>query len=381
MKKLSLPILAVSAILAATPTLAADPIKIGAVVCATGPASSIGDPEAKVLTHYVKKINDAGGILGRPLELVLYDDEGKADKTSVLVKKLIESDKVDLIIGPSLTGNTMAAAAMIERAEIPMLSMGGGGIIVEPVKKWIFKIPHTDKQANERVLMDMKKKGITRIGLIYGNDGYGKSGSAVTKELIGSYGISIVAEETYFPNDVDVTAQLTKIKNTPGVQALFNIGFGQVAAIVAKNAKQLNLGLPFYESHGVSTKSFISLAGVDATEGIRLVSTPLIAPGELPDGDKQKAVSLEFKTEYEKTFGAEANYFGGIAYDAILVATSALKRAGSTDKAKLRDAIEQTSDVIGTAGQYRMSATDHSGLSVEGMRMFEIKGGEWKLIP
>ncbi len=124
--------------------------------------------------------------------------------------------------------------------------------------------------------------------------------------------------------------------------------------------------MPFYETHGVSTKSLISLAGVDATEGIRLVSTPLIAPGELPDGDKQKAVSLEFKAEFEKTFGAEANYFGGIAYDTILVAASALKRAGSTDKAKLRDTIEQTDDVIGTAGQYRMSAADHSGLSVEG---------------
>lgn len=380
MKKLSLPILAAAAVLAVWPALAADPIRIGAVVCASGPASSIGDPEAKVLTHYVKKVNNAGGLLGRQVELVLYDDEGKADKTAVLVKRLIESDKVDLIIGPSLTGNTMAVAAMVERAEIPMLSMGGGVVIVDPVKKWIFKIPHTDKQANERVLMDMKKNGISRIGLIYGNDGYGKSGSAVTKELIGNYGISIVAEETYFPNDVDVTAQLTRIKNAPGIQAMFNIGFGQVASTVARNAKQLNLGLPFYESHGVSTKTFITLAGVEAVEGIRLVATSLIAPGELPDGDKQKAVSLEFKTEYEKTFGGEANYYGGIAYDAFLLATSALKRAGSTDKSKVRDALEQTS-VIGTSGHYRMSATDHSGLSIEGMRLFEIKGGEWKLIP
>jgi branched-chain amino acid transport system substrate-binding protein len=363
----------------AAETKAAD-IKIGAVLSITGPASLLGDPEAKVLRMYVDQLNKDGGVAGSKIDLITYDDEGKADKTLVLVKRLIESDKVSVIIGPTLTGNTMAVVQQVERDQIPMISIAGGGVIVDPVKKWVFKTPHTDKMATEKVFGDMKKRGISKIALIYGQDGYGKSASTATKEMAPAHGMTIVADETYFPSDVDMTPQLTKIKNAPGVQAVFNLGFGQSAAIVTKNYKQLSIGLPFYESHGVNSKNYIDLAGVDATNGVRLPASAVLVAEQLPANDPQKAVTMKFKTETEAAFKNEVSTFGGHAYDGLQIALSAIARAGSSEPAKIRDEIEKTSGYIGTSGVVSMSPTDHLGLTLGSLRLLEIRNGQWTLI-
>jgi len=375
----------VSAVMGATLVLAsvasaAEPIRIGAVLSVTGPASLLGEPEAKVLKHHIDKMNRDGGVAGRKIDFVFYDDEGKADKTASLVKRLIDNDKVDVIIGPTLTGNTMAAVPIVEAAQIPMISIAGGGVIVEPVKKWVFKTPHTDKMASAKVFADMKKRGITKIALIYGTDGYGKSASAATKEIAPEHGMTIVGDETYAPSDVDMTAQLTRIRNIAGVQAIFNLGFGQTAAIVTKNYKQLGIALPFYESHGVNSKAYINLAGVEATEGIRLPGSALLVAEALPANDPQKAMTMQFKTEYEKTFGGEVSTYGGHAYDALIIALAAIQRAGGSDKAKVRDEIEKTSGYIGTSGVVNMTATDHLGLDLSSLRMIEIRNGNWTLV-
>jgi branched-chain amino acid transport system substrate-binding protein len=358
---------------------AVEPIRIGAVLSVTGPASLLGDPEAKVLKMYTDQFNKEGGVLGRKIELTIFDDEGKSDKTTTMVKRLIENDNVDLIIGPTLTGNTMAAIPIVEQKQVPMISIAGGGVIVEPVKKWVFKTPHTDKMASEKVLLDMKRRGITSIALIYGTDGYGKSASAATKELAPSFGITIVADETYAPSDVDMTPQLTKIKNTPNMQAVLNLGFGQTAAVVTKNARQLGLTMPYYESHGVSSKTFIQLAGIDVTNGIRLPASALLVAEALPADDVQKMVTMKFKSETEAAFKNEVSTFGGHAYDALQIALSAIQRAGTTDKAKVRDEIERTSGYIGTSGVVTMSPTDHLGLNLSSLRLLEIRDGQWTI--
>ncbi len=368
------------AALSAHAAAAAESIKIGSVLSVTGPASILGDPEAKVLKYYVDKINKAGGIIGRQIELIVYDDEGKADKTATLIKRLIESDNVDLIIGPTLTGNTMAAVPVVEEAKVPMISIAGGGVIVEPVKKWVFKTPHTDKMASAKAFEDMKARGITKIALIYGTDGYGKSASAATKEIAPQHGIEIVADESYAPSDVDMTAQLTKIKNTPGVQAVFNLGFGQAAAIVTKNYSQIGMKQPFYESHGVNSKDYIRLAGADATEGVRLPGSALLVAEALPANDPQKQATMSFKQETEKAFQREVSTYGGHAYDGLMIALAAIQRAGTTDKAKVRDEIEKTSGYIGTSGIVNMTPKDHLGLDLSSLRMIEIKGGDWHLV-
>jgi len=363
---------------AAAAVQAQEPIRIGSFLSVTGPAAFLGDPEQKTLELYVEKINAAGGVLGRKLQLIAYDSAGDAEKARAFTKRLIEQDKVDLMVGGSTTGETMAVVPLIEQAGMPFISLAGAVVIVDPVKKWVFKTPHSDRQACERIFVDMKARGTTKIALISGAGGFDKSMRAQCIGVAKNYGIEIVADESYGAGDTDMTAQLSKIKNTLGVQAVLNAGFGQGPAIVTKNYRQLAVGASLYQSHGVASKQFIKLAG-DAAEGVRLPAAALLIAESLPDSDPQKKVVLGYKREYESRFKSDVSTFGGHAYDGLMIAVEALKKAGSTDKAKVRDAIESVRGLMGTAGAFNYSPTDHVGLDVAGFRMLEIRKGDWTL--
>lgn len=212
-----------AAALIGTGTAAAqEPIKIGAFLAVTGPASFLGDPEQKTLDMYVERINAAGGVNGRKLQLISYDAAGDAEKARTFTKRLIEQDKVDLIIGGTSTGETMAAVPLVEQAQIPFISMAGAVVIIEPVKKWVFKTPHTDRMACEKIFTDMNERKLSKLALITGPGGFDKSLRAQCIQVAPKYGIEIVADESYGAADTDMTAQLTKIKGTPGVQAVMN---------------------------------------------------------------------------------------------------------------------------------------------------------------
>ncbi|MGO1461594.1 MAG: ABC transporter substrate-binding protein [Marinobacter sp.] len=359
---------------------AADPIRIGSFFSVTGPASFLGDPELKTLEMYVEKINEEGGVLGRQLELVHYDDAGNASKARNYASRLIRSDRVDMIVGGSTTGATMAAAPMVEQAKIPFISLAGAVVITTPVKKWIFKTPQSDRMAAERILNDMKDRGFSKVGLISGTGGFGSSGReqtlAVAKEIGG---IEIIADETYSGSDTDMTAQLTNIRNTEGVDVILNFGFGQGPAIVTRNYDQLGIERPFYQSHGVASDGFLDLAGSSAN-GLRLPASPLLVPESLPESDPQKPVVEAYKSEYEARWNAKVSTFGAYAYDGLMLAVEAIEQAGTTDKAAVRDALESIQGHVGVTGTYNMSADDHNGLDAQSFRILEVQDGSWKLI-
>lgn len=353
-------------------------IKIGSVLSVTGPAAFLGEPELKTLQLYVERINAAGGVLGRKLALVNYDDGGDANKANGFAKRLIESDDVDLIIGGTTTGATMAMAPLVEKAGMPFISLGGGVVIVEPVKKWVFKTPHTDRMAAEKIFTDMNKRGLKKVALLSETSGFGQSGRKETLAVAAKHGIELVADETYGPKDADMTAQLTKIKGVAGVQAVLVFGLGQGPAVVTKNYAQLGIKLPMYQSHGVASDEYIKLAG-KAAEGVRLPAPSLLVADSLPANDPQKPVVTAYRTAYADKYKEDVSLFGGAALDALMIGVDAIKKAGSTDKAKVRDAIEATKGFVGTGGIVNMSATDHMGLDLSAFRMLEIKNGNWTI--
>ncbi len=356
-----------------------EPIRIGSFLAITGPASFLGDPEQKTLEMYVERINASGGVLGRKVELITYDDGGSAEKARTFAKRLIEQDKVDAIIGGTTTGATMAAVPLVEQAEIPFISLAGAVVIIEPVKKWVFKTPHTDRIACEKIFTDMKERNLQKVALISGAGGYEKSLRAECLKVSGEYGIDVVADESYGASDTDMTPQLTKIKNTSGVQAVINASFGQSAAIVTKNYSQVAMGLPLYQTHSVASKEYIKLSG-DAAEGVRLPAAALLVAHILPDANPQKPVVTAYRNDYEAKFNSAVSTFGGHAYDGLMIVIEAIKRAGSTDKAKVRDEIEKTSGYIGTGGIVNMSPTDHMGLDLSAFQMLEVRNGDWTLV-
>lgn len=358
---------------------AADPIKIGSVLSVTGPAAFLGDPELKTMQMYVEDINKKGGVLGRQVELVHYDDGSDASKANGFAKRLIDDDKVDIIVGGTTTGATMSMAPLVEKAGVPLISLAGAVVIIEPVKKWVFKMPHTDRMAAEKVFEDMKRRGLTKVALFSETSGFGQSGKKETEGVAAKYGITLVANETYGPKDTDMSPQLTKIRNTPGVQAVFIFGLGQGPAIATKGYKQLGMTLPLYHAHGVASEEFIKLAG-PAAEGVRLPAAALLVASKLPANDPQKAVAEGYAKAFEAKWKTDVSSFGGHAYDGLMLAVDAIKRAGGTDKAKVRDALEATKGFIGTGGKVNMSATDHMGLDLSAFLMLEIKNNEWTIV-
>jgi len=372
-------VVGVGLLVATATAVAQEPIRIGAFLSVTGPAAFLGDPEQKTLEMYVERINAAGGIGGRKLQLTVYDDAGDAEKARTFAKRLIEQDKVDVIVGGSTTGTTMAAVPLVEQAQTPFISLAGAVVIVEPAKKWVFKTPHTDRMACEKVFTDMQARKLTKLALISGTGGFDKSMRGECLKVAPKYSVEVVADESYGAADTDMTAQLTKIRGTPGVQAVLNAGFGQGPAIVTRNYRQLGLTMPLYQSHGVASKEYVKLSG-EAAEGVRLPAAALLVADILPESNPQKRVVVAYRNDYEARYKSDVSTFGGHAYDGLMLAVDAIKRAGGTDKAKVRDALEATRGYVGTGGIVNMSASDHMGLDLTAFQMLEVQKGNWVVI-
>ena len=376
----SLPKLMAAAAFIVAASAAHAEIKIGAVLSVTGPASFLGDPEKKTLEMYVADINAKGGVNGEKINLIVYDDAGNPNQARTFGTRLIEQDKVDALLAGSTTATTMAIIPLAEEAKIPFINFAGAVQAVTPAKPYIFKTPHTDLMACEKIFEDLKKRGLTKIAMISGKDAFGASMQQQCMTVNAKYGIDVIHQETYGPGDTDMTPQLTNIKGTAGIQAVVNPGFGQGPAIVTRNYKQLDIKVPLYESHGVGSKQYIDLAGA-AADGVRLPAAALLVAEKLPANDPQKKVVVDYKTTYEKATGQPVSTFGGHAYDGLMILVDAMKRAKSADGPKVRDEIEKTKGYVGTGGIVNMTPTDHMGLDLSAFHMLEIKNGDWTLVP
>jgi branched-chain amino acid transport system substrate-binding protein len=233
--------------------------------------------------------------------------------------------------------------------------------------------------ACEKIFTDIAARGLSKVGMISGTDGFGASMRQQCLDVVGDFPIEIVADETYGPSDADMTPQLTRIRNTDGVQAVINPGFGQGPAIVTRNYAQLGIDLPFYQSHGVASDAFIDLAG-DAANGVRLPGTALLVAHLLDQSDPQYQVVTDYKTAFESRFEQPVSTFGGYAHDGFWLMVEAIRAAGSTDGNAVRDALEATSGWVGVTGEFTMSPEDHMGLDLSAFRLLEIVDGGWTIV-
>ena len=370
-------------LLAGPGTAAEKPIKLGAFFDLSGPAAFIGTPTKLVAEMAVDKINKAGGINGRPLELIIGDTGGDPAKAVNIAKKFIYKDKVAAIIGPTRTGTGMAVKKIIHAGQIPaFMTVGGDPVIMGGEKlgpfDWVFKSPQRSSVAVKRLYMYLQEKHIAKIALLSASDGFGKDGANWLKKLAPDFGLTIVAEESFGPKDTDMTAQLTNVKNAQP-QAIVVWTIGPAGSIVSKNKVQLGIDLPLFQCHGLPDPKYIELAG-KASEGDAMPATKLMVPDALPDSDPQKPVIKEFIRLYTVQYGYDKqfpiNTHSGYAWDAIMIVADAMKKAG-TDAAKLRRAIEQTKGYVGISGVYNLTPEDHNGLGVDSMVVVKVKDGKF----
>jgi branched-chain amino acid transport system substrate-binding protein len=357
--------------------------KVGAVFSVTGRASFLGDPEKKTAEMIAEQINKAGGINGKKLELIVYDTEGDATKANLEVKKLIIQDKVSAIIGPSLSGTSLAVVPLAEKYKIPLISCAASYKIVHNDKtgkpyKWVFKTPQTDSLAVEAIYTYMKKHGISKIAIISGTTGFGASGREELIRLAPKYNIKIVADEKYGPKDTDMTAQLTKIKGT-SPQAIVNWSIGPTQVTVLRNRRDLGMAdIPFYQSHGFGSHKNIELAA-GAAEGVLCPLGACNIADLLPANNPQKKVTEQYRKNYLASCNEPVSSFGGHAWDALEIVKEALTHVGG-NRAKIRDYLENNiKGFVGQHGIFTYSPTDHNGLTKEAFNMVVVKNGDWAL--
>ena len=349
-------------------------IKIGAIFAVTGPASFLGAPEAKTAQMMVDEINNNGGVSGKQLKLIIKDSAGSPEKAISFAKQLIEEEKVFAIIGPSTSGETMKIKTICEDAKTILISCAAAEVIVNPVAKYVFKSPQKDSHAVQKIFEVMKKKGISKIGIVSSNDGFGIAGKEQLEKIAPTQGIQILISEVYDKKATDLTGVLTKLK-AKNVQAVINWSIVPAQSIVAKNMKQLNMNVPLFQSHGFGNIKYVKEAG-EAAEGIIFPCGRLLIADSLPDNHPQKALLMKYKKDYESKYGEDASTFGGHAYDAMLILIEGIRKAGS-DREKVRDAIENLKGVAGTAGIFNFSPQDHNGLDINAFDMLTVKGGKF----
>jgi len=364
-------------LLFAAPALAADTIKVGALLAETGPASFLGAPEAKTLRMLVEEVNAKGGAGGRKIELIIKDTQASPEKAVSFAKQLIDEDKVFAIIGPSTSGETMQVKNIAEQGQTILLSCAAAEVIVNPVAKYVFKVAPSDRYAAEMIYQQMKKMGITKIGVLSSNTGFGKAGKEQLEKLAPGHGITIAANEVYDKAATDLTAEVTKVK-AANVQALVNWSIEPAQALVVKNARQIGLTIPIFQSHGFANISYCKLCG-PAAEGVLFPASRLVVADVLPAKNPQKAVVMSYKTAYESRYKEDVSTFGGHAYDALMILEKAVRTAGP-DREKVRTAIENMKGFTGTAGIFHFSPADHNGLDINAFAMLTVKDGRFVLL-
>lgn len=358
-------------------SFAADPIRIGSPLLLSGTGAFVGGAEKDTLEMMAADLNKAGGINGRPLEFIFYDEEGKPDVAVSLVKRLIQKDNVTAILGISTSWTALPVIPIVEKEEIPSIFLAAAVKIVDPVKKWVFKTPADDRVVVAKLLSYMQTQGIKRIAVMSTQDGFGDGGRSELVAQTPHYGISIVFDDKYTMQDTDITPTLNKIKKTDA-QAVVNWSSSRAPIILTMNYRQIGLELPLYQSHAAFSKDFLDATGKNS-EGLKTAAMKFYGVDKLPDSDPQKKVILDYQAAYKKRWGKEANQFGACAFDGFNILVAALKKAGD-DKNKLRDAIEQTKGYVGIHGMFNYSPTDHGGISKESILIYQAVGGQWKFL-
>ena len=374
------PALVAFAIVAAAPVRA--DINVGVTLSATGPAASLGIPERNTFELLPTTI------AGQKINWIVLDDGSDTTKAVTNTRKLLSEDKVDVIVGSTVTPNSLAMIDIVADAETPMIAMAASGRIVDtanPKTKWVFKTPQSDALMADAIAVSMKANGVKTLGYIGFNDAYGDSWLAEIKRSAQVAGIKVVAEEKYNRNDASVTGQVLKIVAANPDAVLIGAS-GTPAATPQKELAARNYKGKIYQTHGVANPDFLRVCGADCN-GTLLPIGPMLVFEQLPDSNSVKKVAAQYITQDEAKYGKDSRTtFGGHAYDPFMLLShavpEALKKAKPGTKefrSALRDALE-TSNVVGTHGVFVMSAQDHNGLDNRARVMIRIENGKWVLV-
>ncbi|MBU1236367.1 MAG: ABC transporter substrate-binding protein [Gammaproteobacteria bacterium] len=357
-------------------------INVGVTVSATGPAASLGIPEKNTFALMPTTI------AGQKINYIILDDASDTTSAVKNIRKFVTEDKVDVVVGSTITPNSLAMIDVAAEAETPMISMAASSRIVDtsnPKVKWVFKTPQNDVQMSSAIVESMLANKVQTVGFIGFADAYGEGWYNEFSKIAEARNLKIVASERYNRGDTSVTGQVLKIM-AARPDAVLVAGAGTPAALPQKTLKERGYSGLYYQTHGVANKDFIRVCGADC-EGTLLPAGPVLVAAQLPDSNPIKKVAMDYTNKYEATYGkGTTSTFGAHAADAVNLLAHAIPVALKTAKpgtkefrAALRDAIEGLKDVTNAHGIVNMSPTDHLGFDQRSRVMVKIESGAWKL--
>jgi branched-chain amino acid transport system substrate-binding protein len=360
----------------------AQDIKVGVNVSATGPAASLGIPERNTFALMPQTIG------GRKVHYIVLDDASDTTTAVKNARKLITEDKVDVILGSTITPNSLAMIDVAAESETPMISMAASARIVEPVdakRRWVFKTPQNDQQMAFVIVSHMLAQGVKSVGFIGFADAYGEGWWNEFNKLAETRGLKVVANERYQRNDTSVTGQVLKLVSARP-DAVLIAASGTPAALPQKTLKERGYAGKIYQTHGVANNDFLRVCGKDC-EGTFLPAGPVLVADQLPNDHPVKKSAVAYVDAYEKVNGkGSVSTFGGHAWDtgvllqaAIPVALKKAQPGTKEFRVALRDAIEGLKNVAGAHGIFNMSPNDHLGFDQRAAVMVQIRDGKWML--
>jgi branched-chain amino acid transport system substrate-binding protein len=356
----------------AAPVSAQNTIKIGFFAPITGPAAADGMSAKNAVELGVKEVNDDGGINGKKVELIIYDDRLKAEEAVAIANRLIERDKVVGVVSGSYSGPTRVTAPIFQKAGMPMVA----GYAVHPDVTWnpntktpndfIFRNGFLGEvegaAAAEFAVKDLKAK---RISIIAMDNDFGRSISAGFAEGAEKLGATILTKQMYkFPGEKDFRPYLTTIKEG-NPDLIFAAGYYNEAASMVRQAKELGIKSQILGEEGFDSPKFLEIAG-DAAEGV-MIATNL-------DRDDRRPVVQNFLKNYRAAYGEDADMVGASTYDAFMILVSAIKKAGTDPKA-IRKALLETKDYNGLTGKISRFV---QGEVVKPVQIQIVKGGKFR---
>ncbi|OXI36085.1 branched-chain amino acid ABC transporter substrate-binding protein [Burkholderia sp. AU16741] len=357
-------------------------VKIGVTLSATGPAASLGIPEKNTIALLPKEI------AGKSVQYIVLDDASDTSRAVQNVRKLIDEDHVDAIIGSSVTPNSLAMLDPVSQGKTPTISLAASAQIIAPMdakRAWMFKVPQNDQLMADAIAGYMAKHGVKTVGFIGFADAYGDSWYKTFDAAAAKNGLKLVSNERYNRTDASVMGQVLKLLGS-NPDAVLIAGSGTPAALPAKTLKERGYKGKVYQTHGVANNDFLRVCGKDC-EGEILPAGPVLVTDQLPDSNPVKKAALGYKAAYEKAYGAGSlSTFGGHAWDAGLLLQraipDALKKGQPGTEAfreALRASLESVKDLPVSHGVINMTATDHNGFDTRARVMVQIVDGKWKL--
>jgi branched-chain amino acid transport system substrate-binding protein len=375
--------LALSFAAASISTSARADINIGVVLSLTGPGASLGIPENDTIKLWPKTMGN------EKVVVTVLNDNSDSTAAATAARKLVTDNKVDVLIGSSVTPPSIAMVEVAGETKVALLSLAGGGAIVEPQegnRKWAFKFSPTETYSSDLIVDHMTKNHVASVAVIGLANAYGEGFVKNFERIAAAKGIRILASERYATTDTSVVAQVVKMLSAKP-DAIYIAASGTPGALPQIELAQRGWKGPTYQTQGVANNDFLRLGG-KALEGTFMTTAPVLVAEQLKDSDPIKQPALEYVNVFEGAYGPNTrSLFGATAWDVFFMLRQVVDKASRTTKpgtpefrAAIRDGMENLKDFVSAEGVYTMSDKDHNGVDARCQVLVRIENGRWKLV-